>query len=161
MHTIQIDDPVGVVPVHVVGSVWGMISPAIFICRELSTNTNKFQHYFAEIMKGFKQTKITIQILQHSPIGLRLSRLDEELGADLLEHGLSGVNLMTYTIEKKLTARELSAVMMIIVRWRAKAKMGTLRRRRVANFEATANAAPNDARMTQLQNRRKNSSPSP
>ncbi|VDM61562.1 unnamed protein product [Angiostrongylus costaricensis] len=83
----KIDDPVGVVPVHVVGSVWGMISPAIFICRELSANADK--------------------ILQHSPIGLRLSRLDEELGADLREHGLSGVNLMTYTIEKKLTARNV------------------------------------------------------
>ncbi|VDM66324.1 unnamed protein product, partial [Strongylus vulgaris] len=48
------------------------------------------------------------QTLQHSPIGLRLTRLDEELGADLREHGLAGVNVMTYTIEKKLTADELT-----------------------------------------------------
>lgn len=43
--------------------------------------------------------------MQHSPVGLRVSKYEEELGADLIEHGLAGVNLMTYTVEKKLDAR--------------------------------------------------------
>ncbi|KIH53563.1 hypothetical protein ANCDUO_16304 [Ancylostoma duodenale] len=61
--------------------------------------------YFLTVMPNrMSQFLATERILQHSPIGLRLSRLDEELGADLREHGLAGVNVMTYTIEKKLTA---------------------------------------------------------
>lgn len=45
-----------------------------------------------------------LQILQHSPIGLRLSRYEEELGADLREHGLAGQNIQQYSQERKLTA---------------------------------------------------------
>ncbi|KAK6747865.1 hypothetical protein RB195_000826 [Necator americanus] len=154
----QIDDPVGVVPVHVVGSVWGMISPAIFICRDFGLADHQVtnENDLSGVLYGGGVTLLLYQlaalgaiaffsgscaflilffvekILQHSPIGLRLSRLDEELGADLREHGLAGVNVMTYTIEKKLTAETLSAVLMVIVRWRAKAKLGALRRRRIA-----------------------------
>ncbi|CAJ0603316.1 unnamed protein product [Cylicocyclus nassatus] len=154
----EIDDPVGVVPVHVVGSIWGMISPAIFVCRDFGldqdvTNDNDFSgllygggltlllYQLAALtaitfFSGFCAFAI-LYLLQHSPIGLRLSRLDEELGADLREHGLAGVNIMTYTIEKKLTAESLSAVLMVIVRWRTKAKLGTLRRQRIADIQTT------------------------
>ncbi|EGT47988.1 hypothetical protein CAEBREN_04181 [Caenorhabditis brenneri] len=69
--------------------------------------------------------------MHHSPIGLRVDKYQEELGADLIEHGLAGVNVMTYTLEKKLDAKTLSAVLMIIVRWRSKAKLGAKRRKQV------------------------------
>ncbi|KHJ91243.1 ammonium transporter [Oesophagostomum dentatum] len=122
----KIDDPVGVIPVHVVGSVWGMISPAIFVCQEFGLEDHHVtnENHLSGLLYGGGLTLLLYQLaalgaiaffsgscaflilftLQHSPIGLRLSRLDEELGADLREHGLAGVNVMTYTIEKKLTA---------------------------------------------------------
>lgn len=160
----KIDDPVGVIPVHVVGSIWGMISPAIFVCRDFGLAEHKVtnENDLSGILYGGGLTLLLYQLaalgaiaafsatcafsilwtLQHSPIGLRLSRLDEELGADLREHGLAGVNVMTYTIEKKLTAKTLSSVLMVIVRWRAKAKLGAMRRRRIADAATIGAALP-------------------
>ncbi|KAL6740099.1 hypothetical protein Aduo_013486 [Ancylostoma duodenale] len=170
----EVDDPVGVVPVHVVGSVWGMISPAIFVCRDFGLADHQVtnENDLSGVLYGGGVTLLLYQlaalgaiaffsgtcafvilfILQHSPIGLRLSRLDEELGADLREHGLAGVNVMTYTIEKKLTAENLSAVLMVIVRWRAKAKLGALRRRRIADMHPTETEL--GVEMMRLQKRR-------
>ncbi|VDO63686.1 unnamed protein product [Heligmosomoides polygyrus] len=104
-----------------------MISPAIFVCRDFGLAEHKVtnENDLSGILYGGGLTLLLYQLaalgaiaafsatcafsilwtLQHSPIGLRLSRLDEELGADLREHGLAGVNVMTYTIEKKLTAK--------------------------------------------------------
>uniref|UniRef100_A0A1I7TDR5 Ammonium_transp domain-containing protein n=1 Tax=Caenorhabditis tropicalis TaxID=1561998 RepID=A0A1I7TDR5_9PELO len=113
---LKIDDPVGVFPVHVVGSIWGMIAPAIFVYRR---------------PMNFGPPECNFQTMHHSPIGLRVDKYQEELGADLIEHGLAGVNVMTYTLEKKLDTKTLSAVLMIIVRWRAKAKLGAKRRKQV------------------------------
>ena len=48
---------------------------------------------------------VILYTLQHSPIGLRISKYDEELGADLREHGLSGQNIQSYRVEKKITAQ--------------------------------------------------------
>ncbi|CAI2351498.1 unnamed protein product [Caenorhabditis sp. 36 PRJEB53466] len=153
---LKIDDPVGVVPVHVVGSIWGMLAPAIFVYRRpMNFGPPECNFQSSEesngLLYGGGFSLLLLQMLvivcigaysaicsflilflvQHSPIGLRVSKYEEELGADLIEHGLAGVNLMTYTVEKKLDARTLSAVLMIIVRWRAKAKIGALRRKQI------------------------------
>ncbi|CAL2040812.1 unnamed protein product [Caenorhabditis brenneri] len=153
---LKIDDPVGVFPVHVVGSIWGMIAPAIFVYRrpmnfgppecnfQTSDEANGllygggFQLLFLQSFVIFVIATysaicafIILFIMHHSPIGLRVDKYQEELGADLIEHGLAGVNVMTYTLEKKLDAKTLSAVLMIIVRWRSKAKLGAKRRKQV------------------------------
>uniref|UniRef100_A0A8R1HKP5 Ammonium_transp domain-containing protein n=1 Tax=Caenorhabditis japonica TaxID=281687 RepID=A0A8R1HKP5_CAEJA len=153
---LKIDDPVGVIPVHVVGSIWGMMAPAIFVYRrpmnfgppecnfQTSDGTNGllygggFSLLFLQLMVVFVIgtyaavcSFLILFIMQHSPVGLRISKYEEELGADLIEHGLAGLNLMTYTVEKKLDARTLSAVLMMIIRWRSKARLGALRRRQI------------------------------
>nr|CDJ84727.1 Ammonium transporter domain containing protein [Haemonchus contortus] len=170
----KIDDPVGVIPVHVVGSVWGMISPALFVCRDFGLEQHKVtnENDLSGLLYGGGVTLLLYQLaalgaiavfsassaftilwtLQHSPIGLRLSRLDEELGADLREHGLAGVNVMAYTIEKKLTAKTLSSVLMVILRWRAKAKLGAARRRRIADAGQQSETSKG-VEMTRLQKR--------
>uniref|UniRef100_A0A1I7TDR6 Ammonium_transp domain-containing protein n=2 Tax=Caenorhabditis tropicalis TaxID=1561998 RepID=A0A1I7TDR6_9PELO len=153
---LKIDDPVGVFPVHVVGSIWGMIAPAIFVYRrpmnfgppECNFQTSDEANgllYGGGLYLLFLQSFVIFVIatysaicsfiilftMHHSPIGLRVDKYQEELGADLIEHGLAGVNVMTYTLEKKLDTKTLSAVLMIIVRWRAKAKLGAKRRKQV------------------------------
>ncbi|KAF1758019.1 hypothetical protein GCK72_014477 [Caenorhabditis remanei] len=153
---LKIDDPVGVFPVHVVGSIWGMIAPAIFVYRrpmnfgppecnfQTSDEANGLLYgggFYLLFLQSFVIVVIAtysaicafiiLFIMHHSPIGLRVDKYQEELGADLIEHGLAGVNVMTYTLEKKLDTKTLSAVLMIIVRWRAKAKLGAMRRKQV------------------------------
>ncbi|CAD6196143.1 unnamed protein product [Caenorhabditis auriculariae] len=155
---LKIDDPVGVVPVHVVGSIWGMISPAIFLSREggiesyiepdesAPKNLNGLFYggglelmYLQLLAVGVISiyssvcSFLILFLLQHSPIGLRISKYDEELGADLREHGLAGQNIMTYTVEKKLSAEMISSVMMLIVRWRIKARMRAVRRKQISD----------------------------
>ncbi|KJH49486.1 hypothetical protein DICVIV_04365 [Dictyocaulus viviparus] len=120
-----------------------------------STGPNHSLIFFIVSMSGAVDHQFSI--LQHSPIGLRLSRLDEELGADLREHGLSGVNLMTYTIEKKLNAQTLSSVLMLIVRWRTKAKLRASKRRRLADMRTKTEATENHVEMTNLNNMSGNS----
>ncbi|EPB78685.1 hypothetical protein ANCCEY_02204 [Ancylostoma ceylanicum] len=104
----EVDDPVGVIPVHVIGSIWGMMSAGIF-ARDDPSNC-----------------------LQHSRVGLRLTRLEEEIGADLREHGLSGHCVRAYEFEKKLTPEYVwtaAKMMLMMVRWKVKARKGAQRRR--------------------------------
>ncbi|CAI5447253.1 unnamed protein product [Caenorhabditis angaria] len=162
---LKIDDPVGVVPVHVVGSIWGMIAPAIFLIRrEMNFGPDECTFQTSEEVNGllygggtgllFLQLLVVIIIVvysavcsfcilfavKHSPIGLRISKYDEELGADLVEHGLAGLNLMQYTVEKKLDAQKLTAVLMVVVKWRSKARIGALRRKQI--FDSSGGPTP-------------------
>ncbi|KAK5977086.1 hypothetical protein GCK32_003399 [Trichostrongylus colubriformis] len=59
---------------------------------------------------------------------------------------------MAYTIEKKLTAKTLSSVLMVIIRWRTKAKLGAARRRRIADAAQQPETAKG-VEMTHIQKR--------
>ncbi|CAB3409844.1 unnamed protein product [Caenorhabditis bovis] len=166
---LQIDDPVGVIPVHLIGSIWGMISPAIFVYQremnfgsdqcyfQTSENSNGLLHggginllliqflaIIVIIIYSGMASFFILFMLSHSPIGLRIPLYDEELGADLVEHGLAGVNLMTYTVEKKLDAKRLSSVLMMIVRWRSKARIGAIRRKQIFDSGAITPQMPSE-----------------
>ncbi|CAI4226828.1 unnamed protein product [Auanema sp. JU1783] len=149
----HIDDPVGVIPVHVVGSIWGMLAPAFFLNSDFGLESHNVTNmdnlsglfYGGGIKLLARQGLAMICIaafsacsafiilftLQHSPVGLRLTHYEEEMGADLREHGLAGVNIQQYTEEKKLTTETLSAVLIMVVRWKMKARVGAERRRRL------------------------------
>ncbi|CAD6185306.1 unnamed protein product [Caenorhabditis auriculariae] len=118
---LEVDDPVGIVPVHVVGSIWGMASAGIFaeedkLNWEVTRGKNGLLYgggyslllsqLLALLVISIWTTVSVLLIiysLQHSRIGLRLTKYEEEIGADLREHGLSGLSVNTYRVEKKLS----------------------------------------------------------
>ncbi|CAJ0959250.1 unnamed protein product, partial [Mesorhabditis belari] len=136
----HVDDPVGVVPIHLVSSIWGMISVGIFAKRD---------RYVAEGLKydgliydgGFTLLRIQITCIlviivyctvagylilaciEHSPLGLRVSDYEEELGADATEHGLTGANVSRYVVEKPMNVRTLSTVTKAVARWKTQTRL--------------------------------------
>jgi hypothetical protein len=55
----------------------------------------------------FPNTKKNQQIMNQFPWGLRMTKYEEQLGADLIEHGLAGHNIAKYSIEKKLNVKSV------------------------------------------------------
>ncbi|CAJ0585825.1 unnamed protein product, partial [Mesorhabditis spiculigera] len=143
---LEIDDPVGVVPVHVVGATWGMISPGIFAENDKYTMEVTHGHNGLLYGGGFYLlgvqllTVVTVSIwsgllgfliiwgLNQTPMGLRLTKYEELLGADLREHGLAGHNVAKYKVEKKLTTKAFTSVMKAIMRWKRLTREGRERR---------------------------------
>ncbi|CAJ0610578.1 unnamed protein product [Cylicocyclus nassatus] len=144
---VEVDDPVGIIPVHVIGSIWGMISAGIF-ARDDPLNWKLTRRQDGLLSGGgFKLIGkqllgvvivslwsavigfMTLFCLQHSRIGLRLTRLEEEIGADLREHGLSGHCVRAYELEKKLTPETAAKMLLLMVRWKVRARRAAQRRR--------------------------------
>ncbi|CAI4224046.1 unnamed protein product [Auanema sp. JU1783] len=143
----KIDDPVGIVPVHVIGAVWGMISTGIFARDdpfnfEVTRKQNGILYGGGFSLLWSQLTAvgtisiwaclvafITLYVLQRSPLGLRLSRYEEELGSDLREHGIRGQYVAQYQTEKKLKPKTVANVMMIMMKWKQKAKTRSSRRK--------------------------------
>uniref|UniRef100_A0A0K0FWR5 Ammonium transporter n=1 Tax=Strongyloides venezuelensis TaxID=75913 RepID=A0A0K0FWR5_STRVS len=132
----EIDDPVGVIPVHVIGSTWGMICVGIFAqddrFGQSQTNGQSGLLYNGGIkLLGIQAlaiivifvwsgsaTLIILLVLNRTKLGVRLSKYEEQLGADLVEHGLAGHNIAKYSIEKKLSAKMVSILVSVFVRWK-------------------------------------------
>lgn len=149
---LHIDDPVGIVPIHLTSSIWGMIAVGIFceedkyLVKKLSTlqvNKQLFQTSATNNMSGliyswsFKllgvqllctvtilvysaatgflvlfvsrhvrsHVKLNFQLISKSPLGLRVTDYEEQIGADVIEHGLAGTNVARYVLEKPLSTR--------------------------------------------------------
>lgn len=50
-------------------------------------------------------TFLSLAIMDQLPWGLRMTKYEEQLGADLVEHGLAGHNIAKYSIEKRLNVK--------------------------------------------------------
>ncbi|CEF60342.1 Ammonium transporter family and Ammonium transporter AmtB-like domain-containing protein [Strongyloides ratti] len=142
----EIDDPVGVIPVHVIGSTWGMLCVGIFGQNDkyVPTNTNgqsgllynggikllaiQSLAIIVIFIWAGSATLIILIILDHTRLGVRLSKYEEQLGADLVEHGLAGHNIAKYSVEKKLSAKMVTILVSVFVRWKRLVKKRRLQR---------------------------------
>lgn len=101
---LQIDDPVGSVPIHLFASVWGLLAVALF--AEKDTVEYTFSEDFG-IFKGGPWRFLGVQalaivavslwtaivtflelLLVDKLIGMRVSPREELLGADMVQHGI-------------------------------------------------------------------------
>ncbi|CAK5034783.1 unnamed protein product [Meloidogyne enterolobii] len=125
---LEIDDPVGVIPVHVIGSAWDR-ETAIEDPRNKGVTGNRYGLFHGgdfELIKVLLDlflkvvqalcvvcvsafslivTFLSLIIMNQFPWGLRMTKYEEQLGADLIEHGLAGHNIANYSIEKKLNVK--------------------------------------------------------
>ncbi|XP_077988595.1 putative ammonium transporter 2 [Glandiceps talaboti] len=103
IETLKIDDPVGVVPVHFMSAIWGMLAVGLFIKRDhhgQSSEINGLLYGGGVYILGIQTLAVVAIIAWTSTssfivfklidwtIGLRLPLTDELLGADIAEHGL-------------------------------------------------------------------------
>ncbi|VDO78699.1 unnamed protein product [Heligmosomoides polygyrus] len=168
LERLKVDDPVGIVPIHLTSSIWGMTAVGIF-CekdRHLSGATNGHAGllYSGDFTLLGVQLLCTLTILVYSatfgllalvlisksPLGLRVTDYEEQIGADVIEHGLAGTNVARYVLEKPLSTRTFQTVTKAITKWKmlAKAKsrqkrMEQARQKRLTEDEAFTATTPN------------------
>uniref|UniRef100_A0A914HMX2 Ammonium transporter n=1 Tax=Globodera rostochiensis TaxID=31243 RepID=A0A914HMX2_GLORO len=143
---LEIDDPVGVIPVHVVGATWGMLSVGIFSQEDPFMASLNMPALCVVCIFVFSLvvTFVSLATMNQFPWGLRMTKYEEQLGADLIEHGLAGHNIAKYSIEKKLNV----SVVKFVAKWKRKTRLS--RERRLAEEAAArgenASMAPDGQR---------------
>ncbi|KJH51395.1 ammonium transporter [Dictyocaulus viviparus] len=123
LERFKVDDPVGIVPIHLTSSIWGMTAVGIFCEKDRylygATNGHAGVLYSGNFTLLGVQLLCTLTILvysasfgllilvliNNSPLGLRVTDYEEQIGADVIEHGLAGTNVARYVIEKPLSTR--------------------------------------------------------
>ncbi|XP_002736983.1 putative ammonium transporter 2 [Saccoglossus kowalevskii] len=105
MVLLRIDDPVGVVPVHAMASIWALLSVGLFVRRDNIEGIALYNGLFYNggwYMLGIQLLSIVVIAgwtlctsfillkLLDLTIGLRVPLVEEVLGADLVEHSLNG-----------------------------------------------------------------------
>uniref|UniRef100_A0A914WPD4 Ammonium transporter n=1 Tax=Plectus sambesii TaxID=2011161 RepID=A0A914WPD4_9BILA len=119
---LRIDDPVGIIPVHVVAPIWGMIAVGIFAQEDPVIPITKGQYgliysgsfkllgvqavaTLAVVLWSGLLGLIFLMLLHRSPFGLRMTDKEEAMGADWLEHALHGRNVSGYEVEQEVNQR--------------------------------------------------------
>nr|CDJ89775.1 Ammonium transporter domain containing protein [Haemonchus contortus] len=140
LERLKVDDPVGIVPIHLTSSIWGMAAVGIFCERDRhlfgATNGHAGLLYSGSFTLLGVQLLCTVTILVYSaafgllalvlisksPLGLRVTDYEEQIGADVIEHGLAGTNVARYVLEKPLSTRTFQTVTKAITKWKMLAK---------------------------------------
>ncbi|CAP21946.2 Protein CBR-AMT-3 [Caenorhabditis briggsae] len=109
---LHIDDPVGIVPIHLTSSIWGMIAVGIFCEQDkyLTSATNNMSGLlyswsfdlllvqllctFTILLYSAATGFLALFLISKSPLGLRVTDYEEQIGADVIEHGLAGTNVV-------------------------------------------------------------------
>ncbi|CAB3403889.1 unnamed protein product [Caenorhabditis bovis] len=147
LEKLHIDDPVGIVPIHLTSSIWGMLATGIFCEKDkiLGAATNNM----AGLIYSWDPTLLGVQalctvtilvysattgfivlvIISWSPLGLRVTDYEEQIGADVIEHGLAGTNVARYVLEKPLSTRTFQTVTKAITKWKMLAKQKNRQKR--------------------------------
>ncbi|CAD6192264.1 unnamed protein product [Caenorhabditis auriculariae] len=147
LERLHIDDPVGIVPIHLTSSIWGMLAVGIFCEKDKhllgATNNMEGLLYSWSFKLLGVQALATVVILVYSaacgllvlfllsksPLGLRVTDYEEQIGADVIEHGLAGTNVARYVIEKPLSTRTFQTVTKAITKWKMLAKQKSRQKR--------------------------------
>ena len=88
---IKVDDPVGAISVHGVAGAWGTFACAITaFCRpgEAASYGAQLTGIAAVFVWSFAASLILFSVIK-ATVGLRVSEEDEEIGLDIVEHGIS------------------------------------------------------------------------
>lgn len=80
---LKIDDPIGAIPVHACGGIWGTLAPAVFANANWQWQViGGFAYAFAAFAFSF-----AVLGLMKFTIGIRASAEAEQTGLDITEHG--------------------------------------------------------------------------
>ncbi|ULU04399.1 hypothetical protein L3Y34_017281 [Caenorhabditis briggsae] len=144
---LHIDDPVGIVPIHLTSSIWGMIAVGIFCEQDkyLTSATNNMSGLlyswsfdlllvqllctFTILLYSAATGFLALFLISKSPLGLRVTDYEEQIGADVIEHGLAGTNVARYVLEKPLSTRTFQTVTKAITKWKMLAKKKSRQKR--------------------------------
>jgi len=171
LERLEVDDPVGIVPVHFVAPIWGMLSVGIFAKKDPEyENVTQYDGLLygggvkllgiqalavvAIIACSALACILVVVMLSKSWWGLRLSKYEEILGADMIEHGLAGHNVAKWRMEKKLTTKSFTSVIKAASRWKRLAREGRERQQMMEmviahrNVAANANDITNNSKFT-------------
>ncbi|KAI6226303.1 Ammonium transporter [Aphelenchoides fujianensis] len=134
---LRIDDPVGVIPVHVVAALAvGIFAHEDRYGLNLTNGRNGLIYgggfkllavqalcVVAIFAWSVLVTLLSLMILNRLPWGLRMTPEEEKLGADLLEHGLQGENVAKWAVEREpMSAKTVSNIVTAVAKWKRMAR---------------------------------------
>ncbi|CAJ0584141.1 unnamed protein product, partial [Mesorhabditis spiculigera] len=146
---LHIDDPVGIVPIHLTSSIWGMLAVGIFAEQDrfLQSTSNQagllygggfhllgIQLLCTVVVVVYSATTglLALWLIDKSPLGLRVTDYEEQIGADVIEHGLAGTNIARYVVEKPLSTKTFLSVTKAVAKWKMLTKQKNKEKRKAA-----------------------------